>query len=568
MECFSRREAKRNQKPEIRDQKIVHSSLLIPELRTKNPESTINNASTPPTSCWRFLTATVSLRLNQRFPMSEFDSRDSLDSRETGSSMLSGQVPPSIKPFQKTAQTPFFFQKIPWVMGFILGCLDLCLWMLIYYALSKITGSYNHITIGAFLVPAAIMMTAVGLIGGYRSTTDFASLQYASEHFIACGGSFPLVAFFLYVVASFGNGPASSRVILLLSSVLFAGASLLCRRFFYFSSLKIRQESKFLVIADEDLGAIFYDDYLSSGQYQWMHFVAVHESQREKAVAGKNSLIIHEGLAQLPALFEKESIATFTAVVIAARFSELDQEIAQKLLLIHFNGIPVYSMGNFYEVYWNRLPLEFVGPDWIIEANLNLVRHSFPSLLKRFFDLLIALCLLLLLAPFMLLVAVAIFFIDGRPVIFSQQRVGLHQIPFTLYKFRTMMIGSDCENLYTQEGDQRVSRLGSLLRKTRLDELPQLWNVIRGEMSLIGPRAEWTKLVQSYEQVIPHYHLRHLIRPGITGWAQVKYPYGSSLDDTLQKLSYDLYYIRNYSFKLDASVLLKTIYVIVFGKGR
>jgi lipopolysaccharide/colanic/teichoic acid biosynthesis glycosyltransferase len=106
------------------------------------------------------------------------------------------------------------------------------------------------------------------------------------------------------------------------------------------------------------------------------------------------------------------------------------------------------------------------------------------------------------------------------------------------------------------------------LRKTRIDELPQLWNVLRGDMSMIGPRAEWVRLVEEYQEKIPYYHFRHLVRPGITGWAQVNYPYGASLDDTLQKLSFDLYYIRNFSLKLDAAVLLKTLHVIFFGKGR
>jgi lipopolysaccharide/colanic/teichoic acid biosynthesis glycosyltransferase len=110
--------------------------------------------------------------------------------------------------------------------------------------------------------------------------------------------------------------------------------------------------------------------------------------------------------------------------------------------------------------------------------------------------------------------------------------------------------------------------LGALLRKTRLDELPQLWNVLRGDMSMIGPRAEWVKLVRGYEQEIPHYHYRHLVRPGITGWAQVNYPYGASLEDTLQKFSYDLYYIRNFSLRLDAEVVLKTLHTMIFGKGQ
>jgi len=121
---------------------------------------------------------------------------------------------------------------------------------------------------------------------------------------------------------------------------------------------------------------------------------------------------------------------------------------------------------------------------------------------------------------------------------------------------------------YTQPGDIRITAVGRFLRSTRLDELPQIWNVLLGDMSLIGPRAEWDQLVEEYEREIPCYYFRHLVRPGITGWAQVNYPYGANLEDTIRKLEYDLYYIRHFSFTLDASIVLKTIHVMLFGKGR
>ena len=121
---------------------------------------------------------------------------------------------------------------------------------------------------------------------------------------------------------------------------------------------------------------------------------------------------------------------------------------------------------------------------------------------------------------------------------------------------------------YTRAGDRRITRIGQFLRATRLDEVPQLWNVLIGDMSLIGPRAEWVKLVGEYETKIPCYHFRHLVKPGITGWAQVNYNYGENLEDTLRKLEYDLYYIRYFSFVLDASIVLKTVHIMLFGKGR
>jgi lipopolysaccharide/colanic/teichoic acid biosynthesis glycosyltransferase len=123
-------------------------------------------------------------------------------------------------------------------------------------------------------------------------------------------------------------------------------------------------------------------------------------------------------------------------------------------------------------------------------------------------------------------------------------------------------------DVYTRKGDDRVTRVGRVLRATRLDEVPQLWNVLRGEMSLIGPRAEWDRLVDRYQREIPCYHFRHLVKPGVTGWAQVNYPYGANMEDTMRKLEYDLYYIRHFSFRLDLTIVLKTVHVMLFGKGR
>ncbi len=181
--------------------------------------------------------------------------------------------------------------------------------------------------------------------------------------------------------------------------------------------------------------------------------------------------------------------------------------------------------------------------------------------------------LIALLSPvFVIGARIAIWWENGRPAIFEQTRVGRDNEPFTVYKFRTMFARTDeaCgeDDIYTRRNDPRITRIGSRLRKMRLDELPQLVNVFKGEMSLIGPRAEWIKCAERYEKTIPFYHFRHLVKPGITGWAQVNYPYGESDQDAIEKLKYDLYYIRNYSLKLDLMIVLKTIYTVLFGKGQ
>jgi lipopolysaccharide/colanic/teichoic acid biosynthesis glycosyltransferase len=173
-------------------------------------------------------------------------------------------------------------------------------------------------------------------------------------------------------------------------------------------------------------------------------------------------------------------------------------------------------------------------------------------------------------SPLFIIVPLLIWMEDGRPVFFRQERVGRDGRRFILFKFRTMRqrVDQGHEDIYTRKGDRRITSVGRWLRKLRLDEVPQLWNALKGDISLIGPRPEWSKCAERYEQTIPFYHFRHLVKPGITGWAQVNYPYGESNEDAVEKLKYDLYYIRHYSLKLDAMIVLKTLYTMLFGKGR
>jgi exopolysaccharide biosynthesis polyprenyl glycosylphosphotransferase len=242
--------------------------------------------------------------------------------------------------------------------------------------------------------------------------------------------------------------------------------------------------------------------------------------------------------------------------------------VLSSLVAIHFRELPVYTMHSFFETFWQKMPADLLSRSWPLDSGFQLVQHSAFASLKRLFDIVFAGITLVLTSPILAIVAILIK-LEGRgPVFFSQTRVGQHGSLFTLYKLRTMEVGSEHKGLYTVEGDPRVTRLGRWLRITRLDELPQLWNVLRGDMSLIGPRAEWIKCVERYENAIPYYHFRHLVRPGITGWAQVNYTYGASLEDTIEKLMFDLYYIRHFSLVLDATVILKTLHVMLFGKGR
>jgi lipopolysaccharide/colanic/teichoic acid biosynthesis glycosyltransferase len=169
------------------------------------------------------------------------------------------------------------------------------------------------------------------------------------------------------------------------------------------------------------------------------------------------------------------------------------------------------------------------------------------------------------LSPVLLAGIIGILLSDPGPVFFTQERIGWRGQPFTVWKLRSMR--QALEGGTTKVGDDRIFAWGKFIRRYRIDEIPQLWNIILGDMSLIGPRPEWTKCVDEYERLIPMYHLRHTVKPGLTGWAQVNYPYGENTDDAIQKFAYDLYYIRRFSMMLDLSILIKTVFVTVFGHG-
>jgi exopolysaccharide biosynthesis polyprenyl glycosylphosphotransferase len=452
-----------------------------------------------------------------------------------------------------------------WLYGLLAGLVDMTLWFILVLSVSAAAGSSPFLTLAAAVLPLIVLVICIALVGGYDCRTNFVSLHYASEHLIAGVAAYLASSFLIYVVTSFGSGTVTGRSVFTTCAILFTILSLIGRRFFWFANRRIRSSGKFLAIVDAELGPLFYRDYLKSAQHQSVYYQATDRTLLGKRIAGEDSPVL---TTEATAFHSRVSDGEYEAIVVAAQTHSLDPRLLQQLGVIHFEQIPVYSLESFYETYWSKLPLHLVGPAWPIETRYFLVQHSAYSSLKRFLDFLVALVLLTVISPVFLFVSIAILVCDGSPVFYSQSRTGFHGIPFTLHKFRTMRVGSDASDSYTREGDVRVTRIGHILRKTRLDELPQLWNVLRGDMSMIGPRAEWVRLVSRYEKEIPHYHFRHLVRPGITGWAQVNYPYGASLHDTLEKLSYDLYYIRNFSLRLDASVILKTLHVMFFGKGR
>jgi exopolysaccharide biosynthesis polyprenyl glycosylphosphotransferase len=259
----------------------------------------------------------------------------------------------------------------------------------------------------------------------------------------------------------------------------------------------------------------------------------------------------------------------WSGLIIATK-AQLHGEISKLLLHKKLEGLPILDLFQIYEKFWQKIPIFFIEDRWFLTIDgFSISSNKIGLRLKRLFDIFISIVVLVITWPIMLISYFLIKFDSLGPAIFKQTRTGKDGQDFFIYKFRSMYIDAEKDGVkWAQTNDSRVTRVGKYIRLFRIDELPQLFNVINGDMSFIGPRPERPEFNNMLEREIPYYQLRHLVRPGITGWAQVQYPYGASVDDAIEKLQYDLYYIKNYSFLLDLRILLKTIKVILFGKGR
>jgi sugar transferase (PEP-CTERM system associated) len=242
----------------------------------------------------------------------------------------------------------------------------------------------------------------------------------------------------------------------------------------------------------------------------------------------------------------------------------------RELLHCRINGIEVLELVSFLERETGAVRLDVLNPSWIIFSP-GFKRSWARDLVGRLLDITASLLLLAFAWPVMLLAVLAIKVEDGfrAPVLYRQNRVGKDGRVFRVLKFRSMTLDAEADGVarWASESDGRVTRVGSLLRRSRFDELPQLWNVLRGDMRFVGPRPERPEFVSSFAANLPYYSERHSVPPGLTGWAQLCYPYGSSEQDAVEKLKYDLYYIKNRSFLFDLAILIQTVEVIVFGKG-
>jgi len=420
----------------------------------------------------------------------------------------------------------------------------------------------DNLVVLPLLGPFAFLVSAFYLIDGYRSRTDMLGADYTSQHLLALLAAMIGTVLMTFVLSPAGYTLQQSRSVVVFSFLLLMPVTLFYRRRQYLRRLQFRGKRTLIFVGHRESCEEFREECAKMQFAQPILFT--------NFTSGTTAPFSDSEIASFEAVLDRIDARDLEpeAIVIRESSRELPIEVSQRLVRLYFNGVSTYTLELFHEVYWRKIPLYRLNQSWLFQDGFQIAREPLFERAKRVSDVFLSIVGLALSSPLVLLAMLAIRLEDHGPVLFTQTRIGRNRQPFRIVKLRTMRVQATAGDRYTQPGDRRITRVGRFLRASRLDEFPQLWNVLRGDMSLIGPRAEWDVLVNDYERQIASYHFRHLVKPGITGWAQVNYPYGANLEDTLRKLEYDLYYIRHFSFMLDAAIVLKTIHIMLFGKGR
>lgn len=301
-------------------------------------------------------------------------------------------------------------------------------------------------------------------------------------------------------------------------------------------------------------------DIINSLDYNYIGYISNNKSRATKYLIGnydEMEKIIRENKVDLLVIVKDMQSPSF-------------KKYLKRLFELKVNGLKVLSYEIFNEEIQKKIDASKIDEEWLLQSNgFDILNDGMQKNMKRGADLVIASTLMILLSPVALIAAILIKLESKGPIIFKQVRIGENMVPFKVYKFRSMKIHDpEKYSKYAQDNDNRVTKIGNFMRKTRIDELPQLFCILKGTMSFVGPRPEWDILAKEYEKQIPYYNLRHMIKPGLTGWAQVMYPYGENIEDTKRKLEYDLYYLKHQDLILDVLIILKTVKVILFGKGK
>ena len=441
------------------------------------------------------------------------------------------------------------FNKTDIISYFIVIIVSLYIGHYIAYGwiLKNIFVTYTGATL-LILSTYLVMMLQVNIKAPFKLMTV---LRYA----ISLGTAWLLSSAFYYYLSGYRFAPRA----LLYSTILIFIFSYSYKIFLYIFTTKSLTNVMIIGTGKE---AHFLSEEISkhNKEYNFKGFIDYEKSDYHDLDPKK----VYRDINAVKEILEEKNI---DLIILADELKE-DDKLLKNIVDMKLLGYNVTYMANFYEILTGKVPIKYINNNWFINSDFYAIYNRAYSVIKRVQDIILSLIGLILSSPALILVAILIKIEDRGSIFFLQNRVGYKGKIFKIIKFRTMSMGSEKGNKYTQENDNRITKIGAILRKTRIDEIPQFINVLTGDMSVIGPRAEWDKLVEEYMKEINYYHIRSLVKPGITGWAQVEYKYGANLNDTFEKLQYDLFYIKHQSLILDLSIVFKTIKVVINFAGR
>ncbi|MEK9180439.1 MAG: exopolysaccharide biosynthesis polyprenyl glycosylphosphotransferase [Patescibacteria group bacterium] len=379
---------------------------------------------------------------------------------------------------------------------------------------------------------------------------DLRHLRNNLDFFKTLGASlavnFTIAVFFFYLIPSFVIAPKRNLFIFLL---IFGLIEFFWRRFFNKLATSGEAPNRVLLIVPHAASPV--QELVRTSL--WLRQIGYEITAQ----------IPEADIASAPEKLERivaEKKINFIAV---PRRLRSNNKLAKQLYEFLGKGVEVRDLSAFYESVTRKVPLEEVEESWFLENLVNIETSYDPA--KRAAEFIAAAILGLILLPLGLVLAIFVKLSSPGPVIYKQTRIGKGGKEFTLYKFRTMKLHNN--HVWPEENDERITRVGKFLRKTHLDEMPQLWNIVKGDISVVGPRPDFVDFYKNLERDIPYYAIRTIIKPGLTGWAQIHQPITASLEDTKERLAYDLYYIKNRSLILDMAIVLKTLKVLFTAKG-
>ncbi|NOT11514.1 MAG: TIGR03013 family PEP-CTERM/XrtA system glycosyltransferase [Methylococcaceae bacterium] len=418
--------------------------------------------------------------------------------------------------------------------------------------------SEQDITVASFVFASALSLSCSGL-GLYRrslSWDDYSLLARVSV-------SFSLAIFTVISIYYLLPDILIARSVLIYA-VIFAFLGIMVTRFLFYRVANLEHlKRRVLVIGSGEKAqklTSINNSFIHKG-FTLVGFIAFSDEHNQ--VVDKSQLIdSHDSIASV------SEVLNIDEIVIALDDKRKGMPV-NDLLDCKMSGLTILDLMAFYEREQGLISLDNVYPSWLVFSD-GFAQSGLRVIEKRLFDIVASLTLLLIAWPIMLFTIMAILLEDGfhKPLFYRQTRVGEDGKNFNVMKFRSMRVDAEKNGVqWAEKKDYRITKVGRYIRKFRIDELPQIFNVLKGEMSFVGPRPERPEFVEGFEKRIPYYRERHRVKPGITGWAQLCYPYGANEYDTIQKLQYDLYYVKNYSLFLDFSIMFNTVEVILWGKG-